>query len=69
MIQYLAGGGRKTTLRLFGVRCWVCLRAENCGWFRLFGIGATWAHRDIRPVFGGRKKVTIGSYRYGYLNF
>jgi len=54
MIQYrvreLAGGSTQTTLRLFGVVCWACLRAKNNGWFRLFGIGMTWAHNSMTLV-------------------
>jgi len=75
MIKYkvreLAGRSTETTLRLFGVICWVCLRAKNSGWFRCFGIGITWVHINIAPTFGERigkrKKITIGNYRYGYL--
>lgn len=75
MIKYkvreLAGGSTQTTLRLFGVICWSCLRAKNSGWFRIFGIGMTWTHNSITPMFseriGKRKKITIVNYRYGYL--
>ena len=75
MIKYkvrkLDGGSTQTTLGLFGVIYWVCLRSKNNGWFRLFGIGMTWTHNSITPMFseriGKRKKITIGNYRYGYL--
>jgi len=74
MIQYkvreLAGGSTQTTLRLFGVVCWECLRAKKSGWFRVFGIGITWTHNSITPIserIGKRKKITIRNYRYGYL--
>lgn len=68
MIQYksreLPGGSTQTTSHLFGAICWTCLRAENAGWFRIFGIGMTWTHNSIIPMFseriGKRKKITIG---------
>lgn len=45
--------------------------AKNGGWFRIFGIGITWTHNSIAPMFseriGKRKKIRIGNYRYGYL--
>ena len=77
MIQYkvreLPKGSTKTTLSLFGLRCFACLRAEHNGWFRLFGIGMTWTHKSIKPIFseriGKRKKIQIGNYRYGYLKY
>lgn len=75
MIQFnvreLAEGSTQTTLRLFNVICWACLRTKNNGWFRLFGVGISWTHNSITPMFseriGKRKKLTIGNYRYGYL--
>ena len=75
MIKYkvreLAKGSRQTTLRLFGVIFWTYLRAKNSGWFRVFGIGITWTHNRVNPMFSDivdkRKKITIGNYRYGYL--
>jgi hypothetical protein len=77
MIRYkvreLDGGGTQVTLSLFGFVCWSCLMSDRCGWFRLFGIGITWTHNSIKPLFseriGRRKKITIRNYRYGYLKY
>ncbi len=71
MIRELAGGSKQTTLRLFGYVFFSCLRARKSGWFRLFGIGATWTHNSIKPCFseriGKRKVLKLGNYRFRYL--
>jgi len=76
MIQYkiieLDKGSTQTSLSLFGFILWACLRTNDSGWFRIFGIGITWTHNSIPPMFseriGKRKKIKVGNYRYGYLN-
>jgi hypothetical protein len=76
MIKYnvrtLAGGSRQVTIRIFGYAIWSSFRIfKEYGWVRLFGVGITWTHNSIKPIFseriGKRKKITIGNYRYGYL--
>ena len=75
MIKYrvreLVEGSTLTTLSLSSFICWSFLKQKNKGWFRLFGIGITWTHNSITPMFsdriGKRKKITLRNYRYGYL--
>lgn len=75
MIQFkvreLAGGSKQTIFRLFGICLWSCLVGKYCGWFRFFGVGLTWTHNSIPPMFseriGKRKKITVGNYRYGII--
>jgi len=70
-LKKLANGSKQLSLTFFDKVWFVCLIAKNCGWFRLFGIGICWTHRRIQAMFSERickrKKIKIGSYRYGYL--
>ena len=70
-VEELPNGSKQTTFRMFGFPIYCSLTKGGSGWFRIFGIGLTWKHDTIQPMFseriGKRKKIKIGEYRYGFL--
>lgn len=67
----LLGGSNSSTLFIFNQPVFTQFKGNNVGWFRLFGIGLTYAHNSITPIFseriGKKKKIHIGGYRFGFL--
>jgi len=58
-------------LRLFGVSLWASVHSPKGGWFRIFGRGFMWKHKDERLRFsqryGHKKYYKLGNWNIEYL--
>lgn len=58
-------------LCLFGANCWTSVHTSKGGWFRIFGCGFMWKHKDERLRFsqryGYKKYYRVGDWNIEYL--
>lgn len=67
----LAGESTQATVRLFGVSCWASAYSPKGGWFRVFGRGFMWKHKDeglrFSQRYGYKKYYKVGGWNVEYL--
>lgn len=59
-------------LSLFGVNCWTSVHSPKYGWFRIFGRGFIWKHKNEGVRFslryGYKKYYKLGDWNIEYLS-